>query len=163
MVDVEAVYVRCFELAPYRFSWRTHPDLPDFKKCSKSLQEAERRKPSLLIKTGDRFGHAFQWRAGVGRGQFDTTQGTLCDRTHAVRAEAEPRSRMLAELEDSDAYQDWQAQSVIPSEKWKAADFLRCSPDSNTRIWSERFQTLRSAAFAAEKVEMLRFLTELRS
>lgn len=42
-VDVEAVYIRAFQLAPLRLSWRTRDDLPDLKKCSKALR---RRPPS---------------------------------------------------------------------------------------------------------------------
>ena len=70
MVDVEAVFYRCFELAPLRFAWRTRADLPDYKKCAKSLRDAEARKPALLIKTGDRFGRQLTvagrngWRIG---------------------------------------------------------------------------------------------------
>src|SRR6266851_9626835 len=51
-VDVEDVFTRAFELAPLRLSWRTRPDIPDLKKCSKALQEAERRVPSPLVKQG---------------------------------------------------------------------------------------------------------------
>lgn len=40
-VDVEAVFIKAFELAPLRLSWRTRPDLPDLKKCSKALRDAE--------------------------------------------------------------------------------------------------------------------------
>ena len=36
-VDVEAIYLKCFELAPARLAWRTRPDLPDYKKISTSL------------------------------------------------------------------------------------------------------------------------------
>jgi hypothetical protein len=51
-VDVEAAFFRAFELAPLRLSWRTRPDLPDLKKCSKALRDAENRKPRLLVKEG---------------------------------------------------------------------------------------------------------------
>jgi len=54
-VDVEDVYVAAFELAPLRFCWRTRLDLPDLKKCSKALRDAEARKPPLLAKSSDRY------------------------------------------------------------------------------------------------------------
>ena len=40
-VDVEEIYLKCFELAPARLGWRTRPDLPDYKKASKALQSIE--------------------------------------------------------------------------------------------------------------------------
>jgi hypothetical protein len=40
-VDVEEIYLKCFELAPARLGWRTHPEIPDYKKTSKALQSIE--------------------------------------------------------------------------------------------------------------------------
>ena len=54
-VDIEDVFFRCFEVAPNRFSWRTRRDLPDYKKCSKALRDAESRRPALLVKTANAF------------------------------------------------------------------------------------------------------------
>ena len=40
-VDVEEIYLKCFELAPARLGWRTHPEIPDYKKTAKALQSIE--------------------------------------------------------------------------------------------------------------------------
>lgn len=40
-IDVEQMFLKCHELAPARLSWRTRPDLPDYKKVSKALQSVE--------------------------------------------------------------------------------------------------------------------------
>jgi hypothetical protein len=40
-VDVEEIYLKCFELAPARLGWRTRPEIPDYKKISKALQSVE--------------------------------------------------------------------------------------------------------------------------
>ena len=40
-VDVEEIYLKCFEIAPSRLAWRTRPDLPDYKKTAKALQSVE--------------------------------------------------------------------------------------------------------------------------
>ena len=40
-VDVEDMFLKCHELAPARLSWRTRPDIPDYKKVSKALQSVE--------------------------------------------------------------------------------------------------------------------------
>ena len=52
-VDVEELYLKAFELAPARLSWRTREDLPDYKKCAKALQEGHPRQ--VPDPTGDRF------------------------------------------------------------------------------------------------------------
>jgi hypothetical protein len=164
MVDVEEVFFRSFEIAPRRLSWRTRPDLPDYKKCAKSLRDAEARRPALLIKTGDRFGRQLtvagqEWVAANAerlRAQFATGPSVSEPRQR-------PSSRMLAEVEESDLFQQWMEGSPAPSEKWRVADLFRCSPDSSQRIWVERLQTLRSAAFAANRNHLLRFLDQLQS
>jgi hypothetical protein len=163
MIDVEEVFLRCFELAPLRFSWRTREDLPDLKKCSKSLQEAEARQPALLIKTGDRFGRGLtvagqEWAAA----NLSRLQKQFATGRSVPEPRRRPRSRMLNEVEDSGLFKEWVEATAMPSEKWRVADLLRCSPDSSQRIWTERFQTLRSAAFAADKTEILRFLDQLK-
>ena len=40
-IDVEDIYLKCFEMAPARLAWRTQPQLPDYKKTSKALQSVE--------------------------------------------------------------------------------------------------------------------------
>lgn len=36
-VDVEDIYLKCFAIAPARLGWRTKPEIPDYKKNSKSF------------------------------------------------------------------------------------------------------------------------------
>ena len=162
MIDVEAVFFRCFELAPRRFAWRTRTDLPDYKKCAKALRDAEARRPALLIKTGDRFG-----RQLTVAGQEWVVENTTRLRPllgaipNISQPKQRPQSRMLAEFERSDAFQQWKTDAALPKEKWRAADLLRCSPDSSRKIWIARLETLRSAAYAAEKADLLEFLDSL--
>ncbi len=158
-VDIEDIYLRCFELAPQRFAWRTRPDLPDFKKCSKALQEAEVRRPKLLVKTGDSFGRQL---SVYGQKWIDANSKRLHDKLRESRVVREPRrrprSRMLSEAENADAFLQWQENRVVPAEKWKVAELLRCSPDSNLAIWRNRLETLRAAAYSADRKDLLEFL-----
>ena len=48
-VDVEDIYIKCFELAPARFGWRTKPEIPDYKKISKALQSIEAKTHAGLV------------------------------------------------------------------------------------------------------------------
>jgi hypothetical protein len=162
-VDVENVFVTCFQLAPTRFAWRTREDLPDYKKCSKALRDAEARRPRLLIKTRDGLERQLTVE---GQEWVRAHEARMVAILHSGKAVQEPRSRprvrMLAAVERSDAYQQWLSQKQLP-EKWEAAELLRCSPDSDRRIWSDRLEVLRAAANGAGHAEILRFLNELAS
>lgn len=158
-VDIEEIFLKCFELAPQRLSWRTRPDLPDYKKCAKALQEAEARRPNLLVKTGDSFGrqlsvHGQTWiRENAKRLRAQLKQGRVVQ-----EPKRRPRSRMLTEAEQASAFGEWRDERVIPSEKWRVAELLRCSPDSATAVWRNRLETLRAAANAADRRDLLEFL-----
>jgi hypothetical protein len=161
-VDIEEVSMECFKIAPARFAWRTRVDLPDYKKCTKALQEAEVRRPSLLVKTGDTFGRQL------------TAEGQkwIKENTHRLSAllrtdlrvpepKRRPSSRMLSEIEKSQPFIVWSQTGAIPQEKWRMADVLRCSPDSNPQTWKDRLESARAVAYAANNNTIVRFLTEV--
>ena len=54
-VGVEDVCLKCFEIAPARFSWRTHPELPDGVKGLKALSVAENKTHVGLILRPNKF------------------------------------------------------------------------------------------------------------
>jgi len=155
-VDIEKVFWRCFELAPQRFSWRTRHDLPDYKKCAKALQEAEARRPPLLIKTGDSFGRQLsvqgqEWLAANAK----RLRAQLKPGRVVQEPRRRPRSRMLAEAEQVATFTEWCVDRIVPTEKWRMAEVLRCSPDSDTAVWRNRLDTLQAAAHAADLLEFL--------
>jgi hypothetical protein len=67
----------------------------------------------------------------------------------------------LAEIERSELYSIWLADRIVSTEKWRFAELLRCSPDSEPQLWNRRLQILRSAAFAAEEANILSFLENI--
>ena len=161
-VDIEDVSVECFKIAPARFAWRTRADLPDYKKCAKALQEAEVRRPSMLVKTRDAFGRQL------------TAEGQKWVRENSLRLSAllrtgtpvpepkrRPTSRMLAEIERSQPFAVWSATAAVPQEKWRMAEVLRCSPDSSPATWKDRLESARAVAYSANSNNILRFLTEV--
>ena len=163
-VDVEEVFVKCFDAAPQRFAWRTRPDLPDYKKCAKALSDAEAKRPRLLVKTGDSFGRQF------------TVEGQIWLEAHKVRLNArlggdevvqEPRSRhrarLIAEVERSDVFSEWKSSRTLTFEKWRMAELFKCSPDSQKAIWYDRLQVLRAFAKAVGKTDLLEFLDKVAS
>ena len=158
-IDIEAVFLKCFDIAPQRFAWRTRVDLPDYKKCAKALRDAEARRPPLLVKTGDSLGRQLSVQ---GPKWLETNHKRLRARLTAgfvvQEPKKRPRSRMLTEAEQSAAFETWRAERALPSEKWRMAELLRCSPDSDAAVWRQRLETLRAAAYAADRKDLLQFL-----
>jgi hypothetical protein len=158
-VDVEDVFVACFEAAPKRFAWRTKADLPDYKKCSKGLRDAEAKRPPLLIKTPNGFARQLtvegqQWLASNER----RLARALGDASLVPEPKQRPRARQLASLERSAVYGEWLETQAVPEEKWRIAELLRCSPDSAPSVWRDRLQTLRGMAFSVHREDVVKFL-----
>jgi len=160
-VDVEDAFIRAFELAPLRLSWRTRPDLPDLKKCSKALRDAEGSEPRLLVKQGP------EMRRLTGDGQkwiednFDRLAESLGDRRTVQAPRTRTPSRLVAQALQSDVFQMWQESGSVTAEKWRVAQMLRCSPDSSRGVWLERLEGLRAAAYSAGRLDALTFLDAL--
>lgn len=161
-IDVEDVSLECFKIAPARFGWRTKPELPDYKKCSKALQAAEARHPEMLVKTRDGFRRQLsaegqKWAERNGKRLSQILTAGLPVSAPRIR----PSSRMLAEIERSDPFIQWTETGTIPLEKWRVADILRCSPDSSTETWNARIESAKAVAHSARKENILRFLSEV--
>lgn len=162
VVDIEDVSVRCFEIAPARFSWRTKATIPDYKKCAKALQEAEVRRPRMLVKTGDSFGRQLT-AEGQKWIQANTKrlQRVLDTAVPVPEPKGRPSSKILAEIENSGPYQLWKGTGTVPHDKWRVAEVLRCSPDSSPETWTDRLQSARAIAYSADRVPVLRFLDQV--
>jgi hypothetical protein len=160
-VDVERAFIKAFDLAPLRLSWRTRPDLPDLKKCSKALRDAEGRKPRLLVKKGA------EMRRLTVEGQrwieenFDRLAEALgSDRVVRAPLTRAP-SRLVGEALRSPVFAMWRETGVMTEEKWRVAEVLRCSPDSSRTVFRDRLETLRGAAYSAGRNDALDFLDAL--
>ncbi len=161
-VDVEDVFLKAFELAPLRLSWRTKPHLPDLKKCSKALRDAEGRRPLLLVKRGP------EVRRLTVEGQkwIEENFDRLAESLRSDRIVKAPPTRAPAKLIGdalrSSAHKTWADRGEITNEKWRIAEMLRCSPDSSRSIFRERLETLRAAAYAAGHEDAMEFLNALQ-
>jgi hypothetical protein len=158
-VDIEEVSLKCFEIAPARFGWRTRPDLPDYKKCAKALQEAERRRPPMLVKSGDTFARQLsadgqQWIAMSKKRLSAILETDL----HVPEPKRRPSSRLLSEIESSEPFREWLRTRQVTGEKWRVADMLRCSPDSSPTTWKDRLESAKGVAYSAERTDLLDFL-----
>jgi len=160
-VDVEAVFFRAFQLAPLRLSWRTRADLPDLKKCSKALRDAEGREPRLLVKRGP------EMRRLTVAGQkwieenFDRLAEALGGERPVRAPQTRDASRLVSQAIQSPVFKMWLETGTITDEKWRVAEVLRCSPDSSRTVFQNRLETLRGAAYAAGRLDALQFLDAL--
>jgi hypothetical protein len=162
-VDVEDVFLRAFELAPIRFSWRTRKDLVDYKKCSLALGALGRQVPRPIVNQGE----YFRMVSVEGQKWIEENFDRLADELGKDRDVKAPRSRsttrLVTQILKSELYEEWRQSGELPTDKWKVALMLRCSPDSARAVYQERIETLRSAAYASGHTEILEFLDQLKA
>lgn len=141
-VDVEELYLKAFELAPVRLSWRTRPDLPDYKKCAKALQELEDPKRSdhlgLTTKNG-----AYERRLTDQGLQWCETHeallASLYSSTDVVpSASIQDDARRIRALAESTAYRTWTDTGELTCTLWELAEAFRCMANSPKATWLVR-------------------------
>lgn len=145
-VDVEEIFLKCFELAPARLGWRTRPDLPDYKKISKALQSIEAKTHvGLLLKVNE-----YTRRLTVAGARWIETYKDALEKNYShapVGASANNnkyehlRQRILSDPV-------WQIFETYP-ETMTAVDIapaLNCMPASSETTWKSRINDIRRAA-----------------
>jgi hypothetical protein len=145
-VDVEAVYLKSFELAPARLGWRTHPEIPDYKKTAKALQSVE---ASTHVGLVQRQGPYYRQLTAEGVRWIEAHRDLL-ERTYsgakpvrgAVTSDHERARRRIAA---SPAYGQWKAQGTV-DDLFDAADALECSAASPPPVWRTRLEEVRRTA-----------------
>lgn len=157
-VDVEELFLKCYELASERFSWRTKP-LPNYKTLSKALRDYEAKHPEAMIKT----------QSGLGR-QLSTEGLQWVERELPRLAQAFARpiagasrvksQRMVRELAARPVVQRYLNGQASEPTKYEMADALLCAPDSPSSVWRERLRIYRSALTAARRADLLAFMDD---
>ena len=155
-IDVEEIYLKCFELAPARLSWRTRPDLPDYKKISKALQSVEANThPGLLLRP-----HEYVRRLTVDGVRWVETYKEILQKTYsgAVQASAsnnqyEHRRKQIK----SDPV--WQTFLKEPNKlnSVDLASVLNCQPASSENTWRSRINDVLRAADVLKDEELKGF------
>ena len=142
-VDVEEIYLKCFELAPARLGWRTHPEIPDYKKTSKALQSIEATTHVGLLHRP----HKYSRRLTLEGIKWVEAYRAILEKNYSkalVQASkaTNQHERKRHELKKSDA---WAKFLVDPAtvEISDAAAALQCSAASPMSIWSGRVNDLR--------------------
>ena len=142
-VDVEEIYLKCFELAPARLGWRTHPEIPDYKKTSKALQSIEATTHVGLLHRP----HKYSRRLTLEGIKWVEAYRSILEKNYSkaiVQASktTNQHERKRHELKKSDA---WAKFLIDPAtvEISDAAAALQCSAASPMSVWSGRVNDLR--------------------
>lgn len=154
-VDVEDIYLKCFEIAPARLGWRTKPQIPDYKKTAKALQSVE-AETDFIHKT-----HQYARRLTAGGLDWVNRNLEKLQATYGIQ-----------KVQPSPTNHFYQRSSFIKSHPiWKEfqnanyldvlhtlADSLECSPASPKQTWDGRFVELEMMASVLEDEELAEFL-----
>lgn len=156
-VEIEDLFMRCYELAPKRFGWRTKP-YPNYKTLYQALVDFERAHPETLLKTRDGLGRQLS-AEGVAwvRGHVKLLESSLAQPGEGMNARR-PSQRLLNEFIASAPMRQFLAGGTPEITRYQAADLLIASPDSPPSVWRERLAIYRSAAESAGRPDVKEFL-----
>lgn len=156
-IGVEDVCLKCFEIAPARFSWRTHPELPDGVKGLKALSVAENKSHVGLILRPNKF----NCRLTLEGIKWVEAYKSILEKNYSkaiVQASktTNQHERKRHELKKSDA---WAKFLVDPTtvEISDAAAALQCSAASPMSVWAGRVNDLRRTGDLLSDESILNF------
>jgi hypothetical protein len=161
-IDVEDIFLRCFEVAPERFRWRKH-SIANYKTLSKALRDFEGHHPDLLLKTEDGLSRQLS-KEGIEwvNARLKVFQEVL-SQPGANPPTRRREQKLLNEFAAHRLVRAFEKGSVESLQKYEVADLLLCAPDSPPAVWKERLETYRSAATAAGRPNLVEFLDYLAS
>ena len=144
-VDVEAIYLLSFELAPARLGWRTRPDIPDYKKASKALQAVEAKTHVGLVHRTNQY---LRRLTAAGTEWIEQNRSIL-ERNYGGSAPVQAAASNVHErrrrsVRASAAFGNWLSGAEITLVN--LADALECSAASPRSVWDARVIELQRAA-----------------
>lgn len=159
-VDVEEIYLKSFELAPKRYSWRTRPDLPDYKKTAKALQEIEAKSHVGLIHHVGRYTRRLtaagsKW-IELYIPLFETLYGSP-DRVAA--SNSNEYIRKAKRVLEHDQFKKWQSDQEL--DRFDLADLFECTGASPESIWVKRIDEYRRVAQITSYSQIEDFLDDV--
>lgn len=164
-LDVEELYLKAFELGPLRLSWRTRPDIPDYKKCAKALQELEDPKRSDHLGLFLRNGRYFRKLSDAGM-NWCTSHAALLERLYGggqvLPQLTSDSSRIVSQIEKSEAFKQFKSSKIAFTETWLIAEAIQCLPDSSPSVWSASFDRVQAAGVVCNRDDICEFIREAR-
>lgn len=159
-VDVEDIYLKVFEIAPLRFGWRTRPDLPNFKKTAKALQEVEAKSHVGLLQ---RTSANLRRLSPAGKTWVEQNRHTL-EATYGVSVVEAPSNSELTKrvksLTSNPVYSIWRSGAEISMTHLSV--LLNCSKSSAQVVWENRLTDLEQLGSLTKDEEILRLAIDAR-
>jgi hypothetical protein len=140
-IDVEDLFLKCFEIAPARLGWRTRPELPDYKKISKALQSVEAKTHCGLVQKIDQY-HRRLTIAGVNwvLGNEVILKKVYGGEKAVTASNNSTFERKRTRLRKHSAW------STDEPDLTSLADALECTPLSGLSVWRTRLTELERTA-----------------
>lgn len=157
-VDVEEIYLKCFELAPARLGWRTKPEIPDYKKTSKALQSVEATTHIGLINRPHQYARRL---TPEGVTWVETYESQLKQTYSGDPVSAAPATnqyeRIRRTLKESLVWAQYESGKLdfyLPD----LASAFRCSATSPRTTWEIRINELKRAAQVLQDDHLKEFM-----
>ena len=156
-VDVEDIYLKCFEMAPARLAWRTQPQLPDYKKTSKALQSVEASTHVGLIHRP----HQYSRRLTIEGIKWVEAYKEILERVYSKQVVAASTNTNMYErtrqsIKDSSSWRVFQSDPKMLDIADLAA-LLRCTATSPQETWKSRLLDLKRAAEVLDDKDLAEF------
>lgn len=150
--------VKCYELAPRRFSWERH-DYPDIDRAGVALRDGKKVKNGALV-TGDKRIGWLLTPAGI---DWVREQVPLAgSSTEGVSGLSITDNRELENLRLHRLFDEWRADNPIVS-IFQIADVLGLPADAPSHSIDRRIAVLEGAARAGKRHELEEFLAWLKA
>ena len=160
-VHIEDVALKCYELAPKKFSWRKYPNYPDIQPARFALEDAARPANGALVSGSSKDMGWMLTLAGIRTvKQLHQKEKGGEVRNRSTRAARQEVERFLNALENHQAYQKYVTNKKAPEvELHELADLLRCPLDSGAAIFKQRLETLMTRSYDAGHDELVEFFS----
>jgi len=159
-VDVEDIYLKSFELAPKRYSWRTRPDLPDYKKTAKALQEIEAKSHVGLIHHVGQYDRRLTAAGSQWIELYIPIFETIYGKPESVKAaNSNEFVRKAKRILEHDQFRKWKLGQ--PLDRFQLADLFECTGASPEPIWIKRIDEYRRVSQVTSNPQINDFLNQV--
>ncbi|MFH2104546.1 MAG: hypothetical protein ABIJ39_14455 [Chloroflexota bacterium] len=165
-VHTEDIALKCFELAPSKFSWVKYPEYPDNHTAYLSLGDAKKQKYGALVEGGSERQkgkkHIGRWKLtphGVEWIEISKQRIEEALGKHATIGERLDTDRKLKELRNSTGYRKFLRdgdQADISHAEF--AESLVCTVNTSPEILNDRLEQLLSIAEKKKQDEIKRYV-----
>ena len=159
-VDVEALFLKAFELGPASLSWRTRLDIPDYKKCSKALQSLEDGKRSTrseMIVKRDRYNRMLNAEGAEWCRRYETSLSSLYQGKPQFSKTSE-HGRRVATIVESDLFASWMEGGDHKLNLLELGQLLKCGAHTTRANWDKRLNAILEDATLVRNEEVVSFV-----